>query len=86
MIPRLRLTAAECARAAVVLQGWLEDSSSIVKTFAMQGLADLAVQETSMQPMVLDMLRTLSRSGTPAMRARGRILLKRMERGQVGLR
>lgn len=86
MIPRLRLTAAECARAAVVLQGWLEDSSSIVKTFAMQGLADLAGQETSMQPMVLDMLRTLSRSGAPAMRARGRILLKRMERGQVGLR
>jgi hypothetical protein len=32
-----------------------------------------------MLPEVMDMLRLLSRSGTPAMRARGRILLKRME-------
>ena len=30
-------------------------------------------------PEVLDMLRILSRSGTPAMRARGRILLKQLE-------
>ncbi len=86
MVPRLQLTAAECARAAGVLQGWLEDTSSIVKTFAMQGLADLARQDASLQPMVLDTLRTLSRSGTPAMRARGRILLKRLERDQAGLR
>ena len=35
-----------------------------------------------MMPEVLDMLRSLSRSGTPAMRARGRILLKRMETGK----
>ncbi len=86
MVPRLQLTAAECARAAGVLQGWLEDTSSIVKTFAMQGLADLARQDASLQPMVLDTLRTLSRSGTPAMRARGRILLKRLERDRAGLR
>jgi hypothetical protein len=32
-----------------------------------------------MIPEVLDMLRILSRSGTPAMRARGRILLKQFE-------
>jgi len=29
--------------------------------------------------MVLDLLRVLSRSGTPAMRARGRILLRQLE-------
>lgn len=83
MIPRLRLTPAECARAAATLESWLDDSSSIVKTFAMQGLADLIPQNPSLQPAVLDLLRTLSRSGTPAMRARGRILLKRMELGQT---
>lgn len=86
MVPRLKLTAAECTRAAQILEGWLEDTSSIVKTFAMQGLADLARQDSSLRPMVLDMLRALSRSGTPAMRARGRILLKRTELGRTGLR
>ncbi|MGB6690712.1 MAG: hypothetical protein WBE76_22990 [Terracidiphilus sp.] len=82
MIPRLQLTAAECARAAAILENWLEDSSSIVKTFAMQGLADLIPQNPSSEAKVLDTLRTLSRSGTAAMRARGRILLKRLERGR----
>ena len=39
-----------------------------------------------MLPEVLDMLRILSRTGTPAMRARGRILLKRLEAegGEIG--
>jgi hypothetical protein len=80
MVPRLKLTAAECTRVAQILEGWLEDSSSLVKTFAMQGLFDLIRQSPSLQPMVLDVLRTSSRCGTAAMRARGRILLKRMER------
>jgi hypothetical protein len=79
MIARLELTAPECRRAAETLQSWLEDSSSIVKTCALQGLADLARQNPSLQPAVLDLLRIHSRSGTPAMRARSRILLKRLE-------
>jgi hypothetical protein len=61
------------------LRTYLEDQSSIVKTAAMQGLADLTRQEASLLPEVLDTLRILARSGTPAMRARGRILLKKME-------
>jgi hypothetical protein len=82
IVPRLSLTAQECIRAAAILESWLEDSSSIVKTFAMQGLADLTRQRRSLQPAVLDMLRALSRSGTPAMRARGRMLLRKMEKDQ----
>ncbi len=79
MVPRMALTVAETERAAVVLRSWLDDRSSIVKTCAMQGLAGLARWNPAMLPEVLDMLRLLSRSGTPAMRARGRILLKRIE-------
>ena len=79
MIPRLELTALECRRVAETLQSWLDDSSSIVKTCALQGLADLTRQDSSLQPMVLDLLRIHSRSGTPAMRARGRILLRQLE-------
>ena len=61
------------------MESWLDDSSSIVKTFAMQGLADLIPQCPSLEPKVLDIARTLSRGGTAAMRARGRILLKSLE-------
>ncbi len=42
MVPRLRLTAPERQRAAAAFERCLEDRSSIVKTFALQGLADLA--------------------------------------------
>lgn len=79
VLPRTMLTVAEARRAAQALNGYLDDSSSIVKTAAMHGLAGLAAHDPSMLPGVLDLLRTLSRSGTPAMRARGRILLKRLE-------
>lgn len=82
MMTRTQLTEAETARAATVLRSWLDDKSSIVKTSAMHGLAGLTRWDNSMLPEVLDMLRVLSRSGTPAMRARGRILLKRMETGR----
>jgi hypothetical protein len=79
IIPRLALTGPESHRAAATLRSWLEDTGSIVKTCAMQGLADLTRQDPSLLAMVLDLLRIHSRSGTPAMRARGRILLKRLE-------
>jgi hypothetical protein len=79
IVPRLTLTTAECHRAAEILQTYLEDSSSVVKTCALQGLAELTRQDSSLRPLVLDLLRILTRSGTPAMRARGRMLLKRLE-------
>jgi hypothetical protein len=79
IVPRLHLSAAECQRAAAILHTYLEDPSSIVKTFALQGLADLARQDPALGAQVLDLLRLHSRSGTPAMRARCRILLKAIE-------
>jgi hypothetical protein len=45
----------------------------------MQSLADLARRDHSMVPEALDLLRIHTRSGTPAMRARGRKLLKILE-------
>lgn len=79
MISRVPLTVPETERAAHLLRSWLDDRSSIVKTSAMHGLAGLARWNPEMLQEVLDMLRILSRSGTPAMRARGRILLKRLD-------
>jgi len=79
VIPRLKLTLPECRRVGAVLTSYLDDRSSIVKTAALHGLADLTLQDPGSKPMVLDLLRVAGRSGTPAMRARSRILLKEFE-------
>jgi len=79
IIPRLRLTVSECRRVAKVLHSYLDDPSSIVKTAALHGMSDLTRQDPESMPDVLDLLRVAGRSGTPAMRARSRILLKAIE-------
>ena len=79
VIPRLPLTLAEARRAASVLQTFLDDRSSIVKTAALQALADLTRHDPASLPEVLDLLRIQGRSGTPAMRARSRHLLQRLD-------
>lgn len=80
MVPRLRLNSRERQVAISSLNRYLEDRSSIVKTFALQGLADLAQDDPSIQPRVIEILREATRSGTAAMKARGRKLLLRLER------
>jgi hypothetical protein len=76
MVPRLSLSAAERARAAGSLQRYLEDRSSIVKTFAMHGLADLARQDSKLREPARRVLEESLQSGTAAMKARARKLLK----------
>jgi hypothetical protein len=80
MVPRLVLNAKERERAVVLLHGYLEDRSSIVKTFALQGLADLAGEDASLRAQVLETLREAVRNGTAAMKARSRKLLMGLER------
>ena len=80
MVPRLLLNAKERQVAMSLLNSYLEDRSSIVKTFALQGLADLAQDDPSIRPRVIKILREATRNGTPAMKARSRKLLLRLER------
>ena len=80
MVPRLPLNPKECKLTVSLLNGYLEDRSSIVKTFALQGLADLAQADAALRPSVVEMLREATRSGTPAMKARSRKLLIRLDR------
>lgn len=79
MIPRLLLTRAERQRAAAALQRYLEDRSSIVRTFALQGLADLARSDVGLQSQVKELLEKSARTGTAAMKARARKLLKELK-------
>jgi FimV-like protein len=76
MVPRLELSVRERERAAAALQRYLEDRSSIVKTFAIQGLADLARQDTGLRDTAKRILEESLRTGTAAMKARARKLLK----------
>ncbi|MFZ0036538.1 MAG: hypothetical protein WAK91_03895 [Candidatus Acidiferrales bacterium] len=80
IVPRLPLNAKERQLASSLLNGYLEDRSSIVKTFALQGLADLAHDDPRLRPEVLETLREATRTGTPAMKARSRKLLIKLER------
>ena len=82
MIPRLKLTRSERDAAVKLLLGYLEDQSSIVKTFSMQALADLAIQDRRLLDEVVPLIERLTRDGTPAMTSRGRMLLKRLRRLQ----
>src|ERR1700722_2724117 len=80
MIPRLTLNPRERLAATSSLTTYLKDRSSIVKTFALQGLADLARDEPSLRLKVIEILREATRNGTPAMKTRSRKLLVHLER------
>lgn len=78
MVPRHRLTPAERHRAAAALVRYLEDRSSIVKTCALQGLADLTRNDPSLRRQAVELDVHAERSGTAAMKARSRKLLERL--------
>ena len=78
MFSRVKWNRAERRQVLGILMEYLNDHSSIVRTFAMQALADLARQAPGLRPMVLLHLRELTATGTPAMKARGRRLLAEM--------
>lgn len=79
MVPRLQLNEKERQLVMSSLKTYLADPSSIVKTFTLQGLADLAQDNPDVRPAVIEVLAESARSGTPAMKARSRKLLLRLE-------
>ncbi|MBL7183863.1 MAG: hypothetical protein ISS50_05375 [Anaerolineae bacterium] len=80
MIPRLELSEEERAVVVEILLNYLNDKSKIVKTFSMQALADLAEQDASLRSQVIPLLEELTRTGSPAMKSRGRKLLESLGR------
>jgi HEAT repeat protein len=78
MLPRLELSPTERLQALDILLGYLDDESKIVKTFAMQGLSDMAQQDPTLRDEVIPVLVELTASGSSAMRSRGRQLLKQL--------
>ena len=78
LLPRLSLRPSERMAVVDILHEYLRDRSSIVRTFAMQSLADLAREDRNLMSRVLPLIEELTENGTPAMRARGRKLLKQL--------
>jgi len=80
MLPRLKLTKTERKRVFDLLLTYLEDKSRIVKTSTMQALADIAIQDNTYLNQVHRLLSSLTKEGSPAMKARGKKLLLTLEK------
>jgi hypothetical protein len=76
MVPRLNLTSRQRQRVLSVMQSYLSDPSSIVRTFAIEAQADLVERDDWLRPAVVDTLRRARKTG---MRARARKLLTKLE-------
>lgn len=79
MFSRLELTRADRRAVVKILNQYLTDKSRIVKTFAMQALADLALQDSELIPSIYAQIEELTRTGSPAMHSRGRKLLAKLK-------
>lgn len=78
ILPRLELTKKERQQVFDILVSFLDDDSRIVKTFAMQGLADIAETDRSHLPHVVKIVEGLMASGIPAIQSRGKKLLPKL--------
>jgi HEAT repeat protein len=81
MLPRLALNPAELGAAVQILRGYLDDRSQIVKTSAIQALADLAETDAGLRQELIPLLEQLVQTGSPAVKSRGRRLLAKLKRG-----
>jgi hypothetical protein len=75
ILPRLNLTKKERKKVFNLMLTYLEDDSRIVKTFAMQALTDIAVQDNSYAEKVRGIVKNLMKNGAPSMMSRGKKLL-----------
>ncbi len=82
IVPRLQLKREERQQVVDVLISFLDDPSKIVNTFAMQSLADLTLEDPDLRPTVLPILEKKTASGSPAMKSRGRKLLRLLGDGE----
>ncbi|MFO8059505.1 MAG: hypothetical protein R6U70_02455 [Bacillota bacterium] len=80
MLPRLELEDEELDEVIDMLFSWAQrDSSRIVQVNAMTALAEMAADDTGLRGRVVGVLRELVRSGSPAVRSRGKKLLRELE-------
>ena len=79
ILPRFKLTPKEREKVFNLMQSYLEDKSQIVKTFAMQALTDIAMQDLNYVERVRPIVLNLIKNGAPSQQSRGKKLLKTLE-------
>lgn len=79
ILPRFKLTPKEREKVFNLMQEYLEDKSQIVKTFAMQALTDIAIQDITYVERVRSIVINLIKNGAPSQQSRGKKLLKILE-------
>ena len=83
MLGVLKLTPKENKAATEQLYKWLESSDSIiVKVMCMQTLSDFAMRDKKLIKSVRDEIEKQMINGAPAIKARGRHILKAFEKAQ----
>lgn len=60
---------------AAICRGYLQDQSGVVKTFAMQSLADLALQDPGLRNSIRPLISFVTKTGSLSMKSRGRKLM-----------
>jgi hypothetical protein len=78
LLPRLLLSARQKPLAVSILRGYLNDRSSIVRACALDSFCMLAGSDQAMRDEAKVVTAEAAVSGTPAMKARARRLLKEM--------
>ena len=79
MIPRLKYTPQEEEVVIHALNHYLSHKSKIVRVSALEALTDLAQRNKSLLKEVTKTIRFHAETGSPAIQARGRKLLKRLK-------
>lgn len=82
VIPKLELTRGEIALAFELYQSFLADKSAAVRSFSLSGLAELAALDPELRSEAIAIIEDQVRTGTPAMRARGRKVLAQLYRDE----
>jgi hypothetical protein len=85
LLARLSLSYREESSAVAVLLEYTNDGSSIVKTMAMQALTDIALRRPRRLSEITRHIVELSTIGTPAMKARGRKLIRLLDKARNNL-
>ena len=91
LLPRLELDNREQMCVIDILSGYMEEEnqrkkkSSLVCTFTLQGLAEMAMKYCGLKEQIVPLVEEYVQTGTPAMRARGRKLLDRLEKTHLGI-
>ena len=78
MLSKIGLMGDERAVAIDFLFEGLRSASGLQRTLSMQGLADFAMTDAGLRRRVLPVVEEFEATGTPAMRARARMLIKAM--------